>query len=1371
MKTNASRHLGASRGSRSGIALVIVLAFVVLLSGLVLALLTRSASNGLISGASANVEKTNLYGQGAIDQIIGDLRQEIVAGSTSTNIVTAGITNTLYRPTVLGGCYPTAVPYNAGGPSYNTTTWTNTMPNLVKESVRDVPFYPSGSGYANAAGPIRSAALSSTNTSLNGRSISLASWNEALLLPKQTPASTNDFTPVTSFYPPDWILTTLNGSNPTALDPSMLTPQGTNAVVGRYSYVIYNEGGLLDVNVAGGPAVANISSTLTNAWAQKASVAFADLTQLPTLSALGSTTAQQVVDNIAGWRTYTSSHLSGSIPSLSFANNTTYTTNFIASILGSTVRGMSPLTLSNTILSNNQSDQMFTSRQHLIQFFTALGNSPGGPGNLAALQNTLQYLGTFSRSLNQPSYWPDPTRPTVVAAGYPSAGSSFSGGNSAYNQDSVFNPIFRSIRVGTQFPRHDGTTAHVGDPLVNKRFPLSRLCWITYKGPSATLSNTDPLITTLLQDGVPQQLINEGTAANIQAYFGLTWAGTPNTLGGYWVYNHSTAAGSATTPSSQIDTLAQVATAQRDPDFFEILKAAAVAGGVAKPYPFVGGTTFSYLSVQDMFFLADQVDFSIMQIGANIIDQASVSNYPTTLVFNDSANNKKRCFWGTNDLPYLYSLNNVAAVVTPSSPAATISTPVSATTTTVTNPGTAAAFVFPVVWDPYASRSGTSTGTPYYNTSLNPQFLRICVSNFSISSPSTLASSPNNYYYRFFTGYKNTANPAVTFWSQNPASGAGTSGSGPPPLLNAVFAPWGGYDSTGTIPATYDSNKGCLDMPADGANGNTAIMFNNPTANTSPDTSTFREPTALLESSALPSTVNLHIDSKNLISIAGTSGLSSSGISEAGSGSTYLGFLMGTYAIRFEYNDTNTSDTYAGNYWYTVNVIQPQNPGSSYGSTVSLEYSLSGANGPWVPYRQYIVNQNSSPGDCPYGTGSTTVPYLAPAVPTSTLWYTGGTTPVSDPGFVRPTIITIDPRSQEGAFNINAPRLPFLTATSLSAMQSAWANLGTSPVPAAPGSFFLGGASKDQLFLASFANQTTGGSFHFYDADGMIRRAMGAYVPPATGGTTAANDASTTIGLPMATVLTSGAANTTNAYNRPVILHRPFRTVGELGYVFSDMPWRNLDLSTPESPYAPLLDAFCINEDYRPDALEAGRVDLNGRQAPVFQAILMGSYRDEVTPAASGFPTPAVPFAATDAQTSAQQLVTRTYNSATAGKGPLLNVADLVGRWISGSTTAIGTTGSSVYDGFSADMAVTATDPKTIVERFREAPIRALSAAGQAGTWNLLIDVIVQNGIYPANTTSLSNFIVQGQKRYWVHVAIDRQTAQVIDEKIEAVDE
>ena len=50
-----------------------------------------------------------------------------------------------------------------------------------------------------------------------------------------------------------------------------------------------------------------------------------------------------------------------------------------------------------------------------------------------------------------------------------------------------------------------------------------------------------------------------------------------------------------------------------------------------------------------------------------------------------------------------------------------------------------------------------------------------------------------------------------------------------------------------------------------------------------------------------------------------------------------------------------------------------------------------------------------------------------------------------------------------------------------------------------------------------------------------------------------------------------------------------------------------------------------------------------------------------------------------------------------------------------------------------------------------------------------MIDVIAQSGRYPQAATNLADFVVEGEKRYWLHIAIDRFTNQIIDQQLEAV--
>jgi hypothetical protein len=71
---------------------------------------------------------------------------------------------------------------------------------------------------------------------------------------------------------------------------------------------------------------------------------------------------------------------------------------------------------------------------------------------------------------------------------------------------------------------------------------------------------------------------------------------------------------------------------------------------------------------------------------------------------------------------------------------------------------------------------------------------------------------------------------------------------------------------------------------------------------------------------------------------------------------------------------------------------------------------------------------------------------------------------------------------------------------------------------------------------------------------------------------------------------------------------------------------------------------------------------------------------------------------------------------------------------------------------------------------------RALAEMGQTRTWNLLIDVIAQTGKYKPNAQDLtgSSFVVEGEKRYWLHIALGRDlnadgTVDVLGTQLEEV--
>jgi hypothetical protein len=230
------------------------------------------------------------------------------------------------------------------------------------------------------------------------------------------------------------------------------------------------------------------------------------------------------------------------------------------------------------------------------------------------------------------------------------------------------------------------------------------------------------------------------------------------------------------------------------------------------------------------------------------------------------------------------------------------------------------------------------------------------------------------------------------------------------------------------------------------------------------------------------------------------------------------------------------------------------------------------------------------------------------------------------------------------------------------------------------------------------------------------------------------------------------------------MLNRPFRNVAELGYAFRDLPWKTLDFFSEKSADAGLLDIFTINDGTQvldgttvigmaPTTTVAGQVNLNSLYrdpnnaalAPVGPPILGNAIWDEVlsstvTPTGSGAQT---------AQTMTANLAAATSTTR------MQNKSELITR--PGLPTAI---------------LPTAANDKQAVKTQREVVARAVSSVSQTRVWNLLIDVVAQSGHYKPNANSLANdFVVEGEQHYWVHVAIDRFTGEVLDKQIEVVNE
>jgi hypothetical protein len=210
------------------------------------------------------------------------------------------------------------------------------------------------------------------------------------------------------------------------------------------------------------------------------------------------------------------------------------------------------------------------------------------------------------------------------------------------------------------------------------------------------------------------------------------------------------------------------------------------------------------------------------------------------------------------------------------------------------------------------------------------------------------------------------------------------------------------------------------------------------------------------------------------------------------------------------------------------------------------------------------------------------------------------------------------------------------------------------------------------------------------------------------------------------------------------MLNRPFRNAGELGYAMrpevSPAP-KTLDFSTSTSPDAAIVDLFTYNTAI----VRAGTVSLNTANPAVIAAILRSATTSE-----DGSSSP-VTFA------QANNAAARPTPSATSGVigHPVLGTSALAASGKSDIPRLVQAAGNSIGS----------------LEEQKETIARALCETTQTRTWGLFIDMIAQSGRYPPGAAQLADFSVEGEKRYWLHVAIDRYTGQVIDQQLELVEE
>lgn len=500
--------------------------------------------------------------------------------------------------------------------------------SVIEVSADNTPIQPNGT--------IEGSSITIDTPSRNGRSFSAAAWYTS---PQTSPQLGSNQTL------PTWLFATRGNGITTPPVTDAANPASGNYVIGRFAYTIYDIGGLLNANTAGYDPT---SAAIAAGAASKGSPAYADLTQL----GFDSTT----ISAFTSWRN-----------AVTGADANTFhewATGVPRTSGAASASAMAVFAAGHRVVAFG--DNAVLSRRDLL-------NNPFLSGSTSQLTH-------FSLSLNAPSYSPgfsgtwavvSDTNPFLAAIGFVNSGSV------------------------THFA-DDGTsttyTASAGDPLLQRRFSLAKLAWLTYKGPSADLSPTDPLYNA------------GGTDDNIRACFGLQWS--TNTVAGVAVPSWNYVGPSGSTLQASIETLSAVAAeaTPREPNFFELLKAGILAGSVGRASDV---ETTAQLDQQNLEGLSD---YQLFQIGVNTIDSAKTDNYPTTIAFTQSAatgSPSTTLVHGVQDLPYLYGVMD-AAFSSTSWVSSGTSTPTAVSGTNKLN--YASMVMAPLLFNPNASGSAPTAG-------------------------------------------------------------------------------------------------------------------------------------------------------------------------------------------------------------------------------------------------------------------------------------------------------------------------------------------------------------------------------------------------------------------------------------------------------------------------------------------------------------------------------------------------------------------------------------------------------------------------------------------------------------------------------------
>ncbi len=884
-------------------------------------------------------------------------------------------------------------------------------------------------------------------------------------------------------------------------------------------------------------------------------------------------------------------------------------------------------------------DNLFLNRQDLLRFARLRPN--------CLPDSALPLFTHFSRDLDAPSWLPNPKRPKITAA-------ADRGGNDAYGADDEVNPDLMAFSKTRQ------------TFLLQRRFPLDRLQWVATPGKDGPL---DP--------------------DKAERYFGLRWSTD------HWVYTQARSNG-------DLYTLQDVP-AGREPNFFEILRAAVLCGSLGRQYGatgFAAGPELTNWS-HKLGGIDGSINLNIFEMGACLIDQADPDSYPTAISLRGSL----RDFWafGKEDVPYLYR--------------------------TIAVPYRTKRLSARVYYD-----NGTVAPTETYEVAMALQ-----VGLWRPHEPVATTTGPERFRIRpqhvdLYGG--------SLFYLQGGWRVPGKPGGVPYPpndIREGDYSYWGGPNFRTSTPELFPKTF----------DGSEYIEVGIPSSSTA-----FREPQTLHS--------DKHAAANGYTASGATVAVMPDDLRWAGLPSGYrtvYGFLAGkgmTARMEAEDGPSPVSDgSRLGQGFFNGQPIEflveyqaedgnwrpYQRAEFSYFSTFSRHYAREPhwKTAAWQ-WGSFLIDPRTARFG---GIGGTHQGWCQSVNPLGA--------PQTGPDAFAPRL-----HWPEGAaMRWEAVQTVTYDGTPLySGVWSWWRQ----PAPNTGWNYNKGVEwwmnmnhagcleNDDKAWNQPF-------TLAYQDPDGVLRQGVGA--DNIWGKSILGNPMSRRYKVDLTTgKLTTGAALT----GRPRVLNRPFRSVGELAYAFRGTPWRDIDFLHGSSPDAGLLDVFSLYDEPTPTTsttpakvadtaaeakppVVAGRVNLNTASTEVIAALLRGTALDE-----DRYLEPAL----------ANQLAKEVYqwlHATAAGQGPLTSKAGLVGSAVPDATAK-----GLIYQlsGKLAD-----NDDRSLNDR-REVAVRALSGGTTVRAWNFMLDLVVQTGQLAPGATSLQQFQAAAERRFWVHFAIDRPTGRLL---------